>query len=161
MTSGAALLSPSPAILALHEALLASPSATAVLRAHFGDPVHIERLAGTAPPDAAMPARLRVADAAEIMHRRVRLHAAGRPVSEADLWYVPARLWPGMAESLATTTIPFGTVVAPMRPARETINSRIFPATAAFALQHVALLTDNNGLPIAMVNEFYCHVSSA
>ncbi len=115
MTSGAALLSPSPAILALHEALLASPSATAVRR----------------------------------------------PVSEADLWYVPARLWPGMAESLATTTIPFGTVVAPMRPARETINSRIFPATAAFALQHVALLTDNNGLPIAMVNEFYCHVSSA
>jgi chorismate-pyruvate lyase len=150
----AALLTTPPGVLALHEKLLASPSATAVLRDVFGDPVEIRRLPEAAPPTDAQCARLGVASAADITHRRVVLVAAGLPASRADLWYVPARLWPGMAETLLTTTIPFGTVVAPMQPARDTTLARICRADEAYALEHEAVLRVG-AVPIALVREQY------
>jgi hypothetical protein len=96
-----------------------------------------------------------VANLAQVAHRRVVLHAAGRPVSDADLWYVPARLWPGMAETLLTTAIPFGSVVAPMRPRRELLSFRFGAPDAAHALEHRALLRDQAGAPMALVHEYY------
>ena len=158
MIPQAAQAAPAPAILALHERLLASASATAVLREMFGDPVAIERRAGFTPPGAPLLDRLLVHDPAEIKHRRVRLHAAGRPVSEADLWYVPARLWPGMAQTLDCTSIPFGAVVAPMQPGRETITFRFWGPAAPYALEHQALLRDGNDLPVAFVHEYYFQI---
>jgi chorismate-pyruvate lyase len=144
-----------PALLALHEKLLASHSATAVLRALFGDPVEIERVADDAPLTASGCAALAVGDPAEVTHRRVMLRAGGRAVSDADLWYVPGRLWPGMADVLHTTTIPFGTVVAPMQPRRETLSFRFGAAGEAYALEHRAILRDRTGAPIALVHECY------
>ena len=140
---------------ALHRKLLASASATAVLRDVFGEPVEIMRVAG-APVAAsrAQCAALCVDDPAEIVHRRVVLIAAGCAVSDADLWYVPARLWPGMAATLLGTTIPFGTVVAPMQPRRETIAARICTPGEAYALHHEAILRADD-VPIAVVHEFY------
>jgi chorismate-pyruvate lyase len=139
----------------LHEALLASPSATAVLRALFGEPVEIERVATAAPAPASPCAVLVVSDPAAIAHRQVVLRAAGRPVSDAALWYVPGRLWPGMADTLRTTPIPFGSVVAPMQPRREMLAFRFGAADEVHALAHRALLRDQAGAPIALVHEFY------
>jgi chorismate-pyruvate lyase len=134
---------------------LASHSATAVLRALFGDPVEIERVADDAPLTASGCAALAVDGPAEVTHRRVMLRAGGRAVSDAELWYVPGRLWPGMADTLLTTAIPFGSVVAPMQPRRETLSFRFGAAGEAHALEHRAILRDATGAPIALVYEFY------
>jgi chorismate-pyruvate lyase len=141
--------------LSLHRKLLASPSATAVLREVFGDPVEIIRITGAVlAPTASQCAALGVRDAAEIVHRQVVLVAAGRKVSDADLWYVPGRLWSGMAEKLLTTTVPFGTVVAPMQPSRETLAARICTPGERYTLHHEAILRVG-GDPIALVHEYY------
>ncbi len=141
--------------MSLHRKLLASASATAVLREVFGDPVEISRAPGPAlAATRAQCAALGVKDPAEVTHRRVVLMAAGRAVSDADLWYVPARLWPGMAATLLATAIPFGTVVAPMQPSRETIAARVCTPGEAYALHHEAVLRAGT-LPIALVHEFY------
>jgi chorismate-pyruvate lyase len=140
----------------LHEKLLASASATAVLEALFGGPVRIQRLRcdaleltpwqrGRLLPTLAEPA----------CHRRVTLLAAGSPVSEADIWYVPARLWPGMAAVLTTSDTPFGAVVRPMQPTRETLATRFGGDGDPVALEHEALLRDRDGVPIALVAERY------
>ena len=141
--------------MSLHRKLLASASATAVLREVFGEPVEIARVAG-APVAASLSqcAALGVADASEIVHRRVVLMAAGRAVSDADLWYVPARLWPGMAAALLSSTVPFGTVVAPMQPGRESIAARVCTPGEAYALHHEAFL-HVAGERIALVHEYY------
>ena len=141
--------------MSLHKKLLASPSATAVLREVFGDPVEIVRIVGAEVlPTVAQCAALQVTDAAAVVHRQVVLVAAGRKVSDADLWYVPARLWPGMAEKLLRTTVPFGTVVAPMQPARDTLAARICTPGERYALHHEAILRAD-GHPIALVHEYY------
>ena len=153
--SSAALLPSRAAILSLHRKLLASASATAVLREVFGDPVVITRTEGQAEPATrAQCAALGVADPDEVVHRRVVLMAAGRAVSDADLWYVPARLWPGMAAKLLTSTVPFGTVVAPMQPRRESVAARVCTAGEAYALHHEAILRVGEQ-QIALVHEFY------
>jgi chorismate-pyruvate lyase len=153
--SSAAQLGSRSAILSLHKKLLASASATAVLREVFGEPVEIVRIAGDpVAATASQCAALEVANAAEVVHRRVVLLAAGRKASDADLWYVPGRLWPGMAEKLLTSTVPFGTVVAPMQPSRETLAARICTAGETYALHHEAILRVDRA-PIALVHEYY------
>lgn len=147
---------PAPTVQQLHEALLTSPSATEVLRHLFGGPV-LARLLPCDPmalsplqhfhlcPTASEPA----------CHRRVILLAAGRAVSEADLWYVPARLGPGMAETLRMTETPFGEVVRPMAPTRQTLAARICDPGEPYALEHEAVLRRADGMPIALVAERY------
>ena len=126
-----------------------------MLREVFGDPVEIARVAGAAvAASRAQCAALGVADPRDIVHRRVVLMAAGRAVSDADLWYVPARLWPGMAAALLNSAVPFGTVVAPMQPGRETVAARICTAGEAYALHHEAFLHVGSER-IALVHEFY------
>ncbi len=140
----------------LHEKLLASGSATEVLAELFGNPVIACRM--PCDPLALTPwqrAQLCPTHAEPACHRRVTLLAAGQPVSEADLWYVPSRLAPGMAAELAETDIPFGAVVRPMRPVRETLASRLCSPGEPVALEHEALLRDRSGRPIALVAERY------
>lgn len=144
---------------ALHRRLLAGESATSVLRALFGDPVSITRLGGD---DPGMPGALRrEAAGSAAVHRRVRLSAGGRPVSSADLWYLPERLGPGMREVLARTDTPFGDVVAPLRPYRETLVARICAAGEAHALEHEAVLRAASGVAIAAVRECYAWPAAA
>ena len=152
--SSAAVLSSRAAVLSLHRKLLAGESATAVLREVFGDPVWIARAPEEMRASRAQCAALGLAGPDEVTHRRVVLMAAGRPVSDADLWYVPARLWPGMAAVLLNSTTPFGTVVAPMQPRRETLAARMCTTGEAYALHHEAILRVGD-LPIALVHEFY------
>jgi chorismate-pyruvate lyase len=153
--SSAALLTSRSAILSLHKKLLASASATAVLREVFGDPVEIIRIeGGEVSPTLSQCKALGVSDARNVAHRQVVLVAAGRRVSEADLWYVPSRLWSGMAQTLLCSTIPVGTVVAPMQPSRETLAARVCSPGERYALHHEAILRVA-GEPIALVHEYY------
>jgi chorismate-pyruvate lyase len=132
--------------------LRASDSATGVIGELFGNPVRIERVpCEPIPLDATQEAEL-APNGDAVLHRRVKLVAGGAAVSEADLWYVPSRLWPGMAEQLRDTTVPFGTIVRPMRPRRHVLASR---AGGPWMLEHDAVLHDRSGRPIALVAERY------
>ena len=72
-------------------------------------------------PSAEQLQRLGVRDASEVQYRRVELRCGAYVFSEADNWYVPARLTPEMNALLTTTESPFGKVVQPLQPYRRTI----------------------------------------
>ena len=120
--------------------------------------------------------RLRLAPTDEVRYRRVRLLCGTVVLSEADNWYVPARLTPEMNKLLDTTDTPFGRAVQPlhfqrhtisaellwqlvpegweMKPASETLDGHelCFPAQV---LRHRALLTLPDGTPFSEVVETY------
>jgi hypothetical protein len=140
--------------------LRASDSATEVIGDLFGRPVRIHRLTCDAPSlGLSQHACLRPTADQPAVHRRVTLLADGMTVSEADLWYVPARLWPGMAATLSATDTPFGIVVRPMRPYRETLATRFCDPHERYALEHEAVLRDSDGAAIALVMERYLKLS--
>lgn len=142
-------------IEALHKALLEADSATAVLERLLGTPISIRRLDGPAiPPSPEQRTRLQLEDATPWVHRRVVLLSGGDILSEADLWYSPARLTPAMIEALATTNIPFGRVVQNLHPKRTTLLAKAGAPGSPIALEHHALLTAA-GHPIAEVHERY------
>jgi hypothetical protein len=55
-----------------------------------------------------------------VKFRGVRLAAAGTGIVDALNWYFPGNLTPDMNVQLLTTNIPFGYMVAPLRPRRLT-----------------------------------------
>jgi ketosteroid isomerase-like protein/chorismate-pyruvate lyase len=109
--------------------IVAARSATAVLESwcrdrHLAsDPVVVAHVAAgpVRAPSSAQLRRLRVADAHEVRYRRVRLECGVHLLSEADNWYVPARLTAEMNHLLDSTDTPFGKAIAPLRPSRETV----------------------------------------
>ncbi|HYR28660.1 MAG TPA: hypothetical protein VEU30_09345 [Thermoanaerobaculia bacterium] len=117
----------------LNADLLASSSATATLERWCGEhrmavnPVVIaQRVDGAQKaPSAEQLQRLRVTDASAVKYRRVRLQCGAHTLSEADNWYVPARLTPEMNQLLDTTDTPFGKAVRPLTPYRRTIEARL------------------------------------
>jgi chorismate-pyruvate lyase len=168
----------------LNAELLGHDSATGVLeqwcRLHrLASPARIvaERVPGVyKPPTDEQRQQLRIAKTAEVRYRRVRLACGGVVLSEADNWYVPARLTPGINRQLETTDTPFGVAVRPLRFQRHTISARLLwsvlpedwamrPAGASAAdsgpcfpaqvLQHRAILTLPDGTPISEVVETY------
>lgn len=117
----------------LNADILASPSATATLErwcrdhAMAADPaVVVQRVRGVQKaPSAEQLQRLRVSDATAVKYRRVRLQCGDHTLSEADNWYVPARLTAEMNAQLDTTDVPFGKVVRGLTPYRRTIEARL------------------------------------
>ncbi|MEH3146913.1 MAG: hypothetical protein PGN34_16535 [Methylobacterium frigidaeris] len=117
----------------LNASLLASRSATATLEGWCGShgmavPARLSaRLVPGAdkPAEAATRERLRVGSEEPVRYRRVRLACGERVLSEADNWYVPARLTPEMNRLLETTDTPFGRAVQPLGPTRQTVSSEI------------------------------------
>ena len=120
--------------------------------------------------------RLRLTPADEVRYRRVRLLCGTVVLSEADNWYVPARLTPEMNKLLETTDTPFGRAVQPLHFQRHTISSEVLwqflpegwemkPASDAAdarefcsppqLLRHRALLTLPDGTPFSEVVETY------
>jgi chorismate-pyruvate lyase len=160
---------PSPARIEageLNRLLLAGTSATATMRAWcaehgIADPaIHAEVIEVTAPPATATQRRELQVDRREPLgYRRVRLGCAGHVLSEAQNWYVPARLTPAMNAVLDTSDTPFGTVVAPLHITRRTLAADMLwrhgakPPPALF--RHRALVLDGAGRPIAEVIETY------
>jgi chorismate-pyruvate lyase len=117
------------------------------------------------------------ASAAEpVKYRRVRLRCGDRVMSEADNWYVPARLTPAMNDALDASDIPFGKAVQALNYRRRTLSAQLLwsplpegwetsppPRTQGSAtldvppqvLQHKAVLTLPDGTPFSHVVETY------
>ncbi|RYD53707.1 MAG: hypothetical protein EOP60_09920 [Sphingomonadales bacterium] len=170
---GAAALSATQAfaqtadVEALNRALFANPSATAVLQAWCDRhrpglkvrAVVTDRemvLAGT------HAATLGVAEIDQIAYRRVQLKCGDEVLSEADNWYIPARLTPEMNTALAGET-PFGVVVRPLVPSRRNLSSerRWSGQMPSEVLRHHAVLSSADGHQIAEVVETYQHAMLA
>lgn len=159
---------PQGLIASLRASILAAQSATAALEGWCAehrlaaDPhlVALRMPVADKPLTAAQRARLAIGPDEPVRYRRVRLACGERVLSEADNWYVPARLTPAMNEALDTTRTPFGRVVRPLDPVRRTIDQRGFPVpvrpVADDRLFEIdALLTTGAGEPFCEVVETY------
>jgi len=156
------------ALHALDADLRTHDSATLVLdrwceRLHLADPPKVvaDRVTNA---DKPAPAEVRAALKADaqtpIAYRRVRLRCGSSILSEADNWYVPARLTPEMNRTLETSDTAFGRVVAPLgfhrRPlarVRRPLPDRIRPDSPV--LENRGLLERADGTPISFVIETY------
>jgi chorismate-pyruvate lyase len=128
------------------------------------------------PATPAQRALLGVTANEPLRYRRVRLHCGDKILSEADNWYVPARLTAEMNRALETSDIAFGRAVEALHFRRRTLAARLLwtvlpqgwetsvqpggAATQALqipaqVLQHTALLTLPDGTPISTVTETY------
>ena len=167
----------------LNADLLSHDSATATLErwcsAHHlaADPrIHAERVRGAdKAADAAVRRDLAVSAEEPVRYRRVRLSCGGAVLSEADNWYVPARLTPEMNRVLEETDTPFGRAVRDLGFARHTLGADVLwqplpPGWEAAplppdgkgllpipqeVLRHSAVLTTRTGQPFCRVIETY------
>jgi hypothetical protein len=154
-----------PRLTEFESALAAQDSATAVLgdwceARHLADPPRIraEQVARSIEPSAEVLRLLGVSAASELGYRHVRLACGASVLSEADNWFVAARLTPGMNRTLAATDTPFGKVAAPLGFLRERLDSRRGRAPGCppgTVLSHRALLRLPGGAPLALVTECY------
>jgi hypothetical protein len=168
----------------LNADLLAHDSATLTIERwcadhRLADPARIvaERVSG-ADKSASAEVReaLNVKPDEPLGYRRVRLKCGDHVLSEADNWYVPARLTPAMNHVLETTDTPFGKAVAALHFRRHTLSAdllwRPLPkgwemgAAAAsqeagalaipnHVLEHRAVLSTPDGEPFSEVVETY------
>jgi chorismate-pyruvate lyase len=111
-----------------------------------------------------------------VVYRHVELACGDHVLSEADNWYVPSRLTPEMNRALTTSDVPFGRVVRPLQPRRQTIAVTLLwqPLPSGWDMQkpsadhasgplsippllfeHRAVVTRADGQPIAEVDETY------
>lgn len=165
-------------------ALLTHDSATLVLddwcRRHGTDPhaqIVADRVRAAAKdPFPEIRAALRVGATETIAYRQVRLRCGTQILSEADNWYVPARLTPDINRALETTDIAFGRAAlvlgfrrvgmssrrlwSPLPPDWERLTEAKWPnggmlAIPAFVLENRASLVVAGDLPISVVIERY------
>jgi chorismate-pyruvate lyase len=168
----------------LNAELLSHDSATSTLERwcashRLASPPRIvaERVAGVdQPPTEEQRRELGVTASQTVRYRHVKLLCGAVLLSEADNWYVPARLTPAMNRLLDATDTPFGRAVQALHFQRHTISARLLwqplpdgwemtPDAAGDAagplsvpaevLQHRALLTLPDGTPISEVVETY------
>ena len=104
--------------------------------------------------------RLDVAAERDVVYRRVRLQCGAHVLSEADNWYVPARLTAEMNRSLESSDTPFGRVVAPLQPYRRTIAVKVLWSDTTRPIpdtlfEHHALLYTRDDKPFSEVAEMY------
>ena len=120
-------------IESLNADLLSHDSATLTLERwcadhRLADPARIvaERVRDADKPATAdVRAALDVKPDEPLGYRRVKLKCGERVLSEADNWYVPARLTPEMNRVLETTDTPFGKAVAALRFRRHTLSAEL------------------------------------
>jgi hypothetical protein len=168
----------------LNADLLAHDSATLTIERWCADHRLADhaRIVAERVSDAAKPASAKVREALDVkpdeplFYRRVRLKCGDHVLSEADNWYVPARLTPEMNHALETTDTPFGKAVAALHFRRHTLSAdllwRPLPkrweigATPApqepgaltipdHVLEHRAVLSTPDGEPFSEVVETY------
>lgn len=158
----------------LNAELLANKSATAVLEkwcadhAIAGVPKIIAcRIDGQvrAPSDQTR-VRLKIGPDTKLEFRNVALMCGDIVLSVAQNWYVPERLTPEMNAVLTTSEIPFGKVIAPLSPTRQTVSATLLWSPQPDSklpqsplpedlLEHRAILSTGQGVPIAEVVETY------
>jgi chorismate-pyruvate lyase len=119
---------------------------------------------------------LNVSSTEAVRFRHVRLHCGDHVLSEADNWYVPARLTADMNQVLDTTDTSFGRAVQALNFRRRTISAQLLwsplPAgwdmehslpkinkgplsVPAETIQHRAVLTLPDATPFSLVVETY------
>ena len=133
------------------------------------------RVEPKAPTDEQRQA-LRIGPTDPVRYRHVQLVCGSLVLSEADNWYVPARLTPEMNHLLETTDAPFGAVVRELHFQRHTLSARLLwtplpagwemnaqsadqgseqIAVPAEVLEHRAVLSLPDGTPFSEVVETY------
>jgi chorismate-pyruvate lyase len=167
----------------LNADLLSHDSATLMLERwcadhRLADPARIvaERVKDIDKPASAdVRAALDVKADEPLGYRRVKLKCGDHVLSEADNWYVPARLTPDMNHVLESTDTPFGKAVAALHFRRRTLSAELLwsplpkgwemegaPAGGAgslavpeHVLEHRAVLSLPDGEPFSEVVETY------
>jgi hypothetical protein len=168
----------------LNADLLAHDSATLTIERwcadhRLADPARIiaERVSGAdKPASAEVREALDVKPDEPLGYRRVRLKCGDHVLSDADNWYVPARLTPEMNHALETTDTPFGKAVAALHFRRHTLSADLLwrplpkgwetgaapaPQEAGaltipdHVLEHRAVLSTPDGEPFSEVVETY------
>ncbi len=117
----------------LNAEILASSSATLTLETWCRDhelakqPTIVAELVKSEPKTATAEQRqrLQVSPEDDVRYRKVQLRCGTRVLSDAENWYVPSRLTPAMNRQLETTDAPFGKVVRPLQPYRQTFAVKI------------------------------------
>ncbi len=168
----------------LNADLLSHPSATLTLErwcaAHHLAPaatIVAHRVRGAdqpLPPDGRT--LLGIGPDEPVRYRRVQLACGGVVLSDADNWYVPARLTAAMNRQLDSSDVPFGKVVQPLHFRRQTLSADLLwsplpdgwdsgaalppPGRGSLAiprhvLQHRALLYTQDNQPFSLVIESY------
>ena len=87
-------------------------------------------------------------------YRRVDLACGIHALSEAENWYVPARLTPEMNRQLDTSDTPFGAVVKPLNFHRDILKAEPLNG-AVTVLRITAVLVTADGRPFSLVVENY------
>jgi chorismate-pyruvate lyase len=141
--------------------LLSANSATVVLgqwcgAAHLADPPTIKALRDPieVPVSTETRALLKVGAAEPVRYRRVKLMCGTHVLSEADNWYVPARLTPRMNALLDGGDTPFGTAVKALDFHRTTLDAAAVQ-TPHIILRVRALLLTPDETPFSLVVENY------
>jgi chorismate-pyruvate lyase len=116
----------------LSDRLASTDSATSVLDGWCAehqmavDPkIKAERIRGderSAPPE--IRTLLKVSATERVGYRHVRLRCGQHVLSDADNWYVPARLTPDINRQLDTSDTPFGRAAQPLHFRRYTLSSQ-------------------------------------
>jgi len=141
--------------------LLADNSATSVLgkwcaTAHLAGPSTIAALRDLVAVPASDETRafLKVSADEPIRYRRVKLVCGTHVLSEADNWYVPARLTPQINAELDTSNTPFGLAVKALNFHRATLDAQSVKGPKTI-LRVLALLLTPDMQPFSMVVENY------
>ena len=150
------------ALRRLKAEILASPSATQTLtayctRLHLADSPAIRALRDPRmdrKADGRVRGLLQVGSGEPVRYRRVRLSCGDQVLSDADNWYVPARLTAEMNSTLDGSDTPFGTVVKPLDFQRRTLGTKSLH-DGRHVLRVTALLVNRGGLPLSLVQENY------
>ena len=150
---------------ALNADLLSHPSATLTLERWCGAhhlaaeaKIVAHRVQGADKPlPEGARAQLGIGPDEPVRYRRVQLACGDVVLSDADNWYVPARLTPAMNRTLDTTATPFGTVVRPLNFHRQTVGTSQ-SNHGDVVLQVKAVLLTPQEAPISLVVENYSGV---
>lgn len=169
----------------LNADLLSNASATLTLdrwcAAHklapAGSKIVAQRVRGQdKPADAHIRELLAVKPDEPVAYRRVRLACGDRILSEADNWYVPAKLTTEMNEALNTSDVAFGRAVQALNFTRTNLSAKLLwsplpegwemaadvaaqgtgsLAPPPFVLEHHAVLKLPDGTPFSALVESY------
>ena len=141
--------------------LLSGNSATVVLSqwcaaAHLAEPPTIMALRDLVdiPATDETRALLKVNVDEPIRYRRVKLVCGTHVLSEADNWYVPARLTPQINAELDTSNTPFGLAVKALNFHRATLDAQSVKGPKTILRVRALLLTPDMQ-PFSMVVENY------
>jgi hypothetical protein len=149
----------------LNADLLSHPSATLTLERWCGDhglapdaKIVAHRVKGDdkpLPEDAR--ATLGIGADEPVRYRRVQLACGALVLSEADNWYVPARLTPEMNRILDSTDQPFGKVVQALHFRRQTISAELLWSPLPKGWEMDAALPAAGKGPLAIPHEVLRH----